>query len=117
MIEKTPQKEIVLRFEAGWINMHMRDGDECVSTLQLPRAAQHALWARGGGGKCEWGGRTLNKKAGLKMSVRWEPAKIDEDDGSPQRRHTKIWQKNKNNKKPTPHPTNSSGFVFIASQQ
>lgn len=78
MIEKAAQTEIVLRFEDGWIDMHKRDGDECVHAA----AAQHNT-------PCEQEavaesvneerGRAL-KIDGPKTSVRFEPAKLDEDD-------------------------------------
>lgn len=46
-IEKTSQKEIVLRFQAGWINMHQRDGDECVSdAAAAPRCTTRPASAR-----------------------------------------------------------------------
>lgn len=35
-IEKAAQTEIVLRFEDGWIDMHKRDGDECVHAAAAP---------------------------------------------------------------------------------
>lgn len=40
MIEKAAQTEIVLHFEdGGWIDMHKRDGDECVHAAAAPHNA------------------------------------------------------------------------------
>lgn len=110
MIEKAAQMEIVLRFEDGWIDMHKRDGDECVHAA----AAQHNT-------PCEQeavaenvneGGRSL-KIDGLKTSVRFEPAKLDEDDSSPRRaRAHKNLKKTQPNKKPFKRHTLKRAAAF-----
>lgn len=91
MIEKAAQTEIVLHFEDGWIDMHKRDGDECVHAA----AAQHNT-------PCEQEAVAESVKIalkidGLKTSVRFEPAKLDGDDNSPRREqeHAKIEEKKK----------------------
>lgn len=83
MIEKAAQKEIVLRFGAGWIDMHKRGGDECVHAA----AALHNTPCEHEAAESvnEEGGRSL-KIDGLKMSVCRAPAKLDEDGRSPQRK-------------------------------
>lgn len=90
MIEKAAQTEIVLRFEDGWIDMHKRDGDECVHAAAAPHNApceQEVVAERVN----EEGGRSL-KVDGLKTSMCFEAAKLDEGDSSTQRerQHTKI---------------------------
>lgn len=111
MIEKAAQTEIVLRFEDGWIDMHKRDGDECVHAA----AAQHNT-------PCEQeavpesvneeGGRSL-KIEGLKTSVHFEPPKLDEDDSSPRRARAHKNLKKTNNK----HLNTTPHILFIASWQ
>lgn len=118
MIEKTSQKEIVLRFQAGWINMHQRDGDECVSNAAAaPRCTTRPEHEEAAAESVNEKGRALTKdrwsvdecvlRASQKGRGRFTSEGAQKSD-----RKTKT-----HTQKKLPHPTNSGGFVFIASQQ
>lgn len=50
MIYEAAQREIVLGCRAGWIDMHKRDSNESVATLQLLHTTLRTLWVESEGG-------------------------------------------------------------------